>query len=363
VRDLRLLLPPVIAAVPGRECNLYFDNLVLAPRGVAAMLEVDVECAKGQQQQERFTWTPTADDVGDVPLSLTFTGPDDEVWATGQTTIRVFPADAGRGQAVTLLIVAASDAHLNIYPAEVLELCAGEGNPALTEVGSFAPNPALPRVRHEGYGGWAAATFLTRWGPTVWDANGRRDRSPFLYEENGKPTLNFQKYCDEHNGGRGPDFILISLGGNDHFAAKDDTIEASCDRYEANMEALIAEFRRVRPDTRIGLLTMMPPTASQDGFGANYGCGQTRWQYRKNQHRVIERMYARWGNREAEHLTIVPGFVNLDTVHGYPTVLAPANARSDQQIARGSNGLHENAGGYKQLADTIYCWLKGQLAP
>jgi len=128
------------------------------------------------------------------------------------------------------------------------------------------------------------------------------------------------------------------------------------------MDKLIAEFRRVRADTRIGIMTMVPPTATQDGFGANYGCTQTRWQYRKSQHRVVEREYARWGGREAEGLSIVPGFVNLDTVHGYPSVLVPANARSDMQISRGSNGLHSTSAGYKQIADTVYCWLKGQLA-
>jgi lysophospholipase L1-like esterase len=362
MKSLHLLLPPVIPALPGRECNLYFDNLILAPPGVARLLEVDVDCAKGQQQNERFTWTPEPDELGDFPLSIKFTDADGNICAQGQTTIRVHPADAGRGRTITLLIVGDSGTHANVYPAELLELCRGDSNPALTQIGTFAPNPALPLVRHEGYGGWAAATFLTMWGPHVWDPTTHRGRSPFLYEKDGQPTLDFQKYCDDNNGGRGPDFILIWLGGNDHFAAKDDTIEASCSKFEANMDILMAEFRRVRPDTKIGIVTMLPPTATQDGFGANYGCGQTRWQYRKNQHRVVEREYAKWGDQEARNISIVPGFVNLDCVHGYPAVTQPANARSEVQIGRGSNGLHSTAAGYRQLADTIYCWLKGQLA-
>lgn len=362
MRNLRLLLPPVIFASPGRECNLYFDNLILAPAGGARLFEVDVDCQKGQQQSERFTWTPQPEEVGDYPLSIRFTDANGDVCAEGRTTIRVFPADAGRGRALTLLIVGDSGTHANVYPAELLTLCSGDSNPALTLVGTFAPNPALPNVRHEGYGGWQAATFLTMWGPEVWSPVTHRGRSPFLYEKEGKPVLDFQKYCDENNGGKGPDFILIWLGGNDHFAATDDTIEASCDRFEANMDRLIAEFHRVRPETKIGIVTMIPPTASQDGFGANYGCSQTRWQYRKNQHRVVERSYARWGGREAQNLSVIPGFVNLDTVHGYPSVLAPANARSEVQTSRGSNGLHSTPGGYKQLADTIYCWLKAQVA-
>lgn len=362
MRDLRLLLPPVIPAVPGRECNLYFDNLILAPTGLARLLEVTVTCDVGQQHNERFTWTPGPEDVGDHPCSLRWEDAAGTVCAAGETTVRVFPPDAGAGQAASLLIVSHSGTHLNVHPAELAALCAEEGNPSLRLVGSFAPDPALPHVRHEGYGGWRADTFLTLWGPEAWNEAGQRTRSPFLYATDGVPGLDFQRYCDEHNGGRGPDFLVLWLDGNDHFHATDETIEASCDAFEANMDRLLAEFRRVRPDTRIGIVTMLPPTATQDGFGANYGCLQTRWQYRKSQHRVVEREYARWGGREAEGLSIIPGFVNLDCVHGYPAEEVPANARTDVLVQRGSNGLHCNAGGYKQLADTIYCWLKGQLA-
>jgi len=77
---------------------------------------------------------------------------------------------------------------------------------------------------------------------------------------------------------------------------------------------------------------------------------------------VVEREYAKWGACGAQNISVIPGHLNLDCVYGYPTVTAPANARSDVQISRGSNGLHSTAAGYKQLADTIYCWLKGQLA-
>lgn len=360
--NLRLLLPAEIPAVPGRECNIYFDNIIITSVPWQNVVQVDVDCDKGQQQAERWTWTPGPEEVGVFPLTIKFTDANDKVVAEGKTSIHVYPADAGKGKAITLLIVGDSGTHANVYPAELLELCKGDANPTLTEIGTFAPNPALPLVRHEGYGGWRAETFLTMWGPNVWDPATHRGQSPFLYLKNGKPTLDFQQYCNDNNGGKGPDFILIWLGGNDHFAAKDDTIEASCSKFEANMDVLIAEFHRVRRDTKIGIMTMLPPTASQDGFGANYGCGQTRWQYRKNQHRVVEREYARWGGREAENISIVPIFVNCDTVHGYPSVLVPANARSDVQISRGSNGLHSTAGGYKQLADTIYCWLKMQLA-
>jgi hypothetical protein len=54
--------------------------------------------------------------------------------------------------------------------------------------------------------------------------------------------------------------------------------------------------------------------------------------------------------------------VNLDTVHNYPMTNAPANSRSDQEVARLNNGVHPAGTGYMQMADSVYCWLKAMLA-
>ncbi|MCE5238650.1 hypothetical protein LLH23_09170 [bacterium] len=364
--NLRLLLPAEIPAVPGRETNLYFDNVILYPR--SDLLLCDVDCPKGQQQVERWTWTPKADDpkdVGTFPLTLRITDLAGNPLAEGTTTIHVYPADAGAGKPVTMLMIGDSLTHANVYPAEVLALTKTEGNPALTLVGTFAPNTATPEVRHEGYGGWTARGHATMWGPEPVNAQGRRTRSPFLFEQDGKGVLNFQKYCDEQNGGKGPDIITILLGCNDNFGAKDDTIEASIDDFLKHMDILIAEFHRVRPDTKIGVVSLMPPAGTQDAFGANYFCGQTRWQYRKNQHRVMERVVEKYGHREAENIYLVPAYVNLDAMHNYPTVEVPANARADgpgAKIFRLANGVHPAASGYRQMADSIYCWMKGMLS-
>lgn len=359
--ELHLLLPDIIPAVPGREVNIYFDNLILAPVKWQDFLQVDVDCLRGLQQEERFTWTPKPDEIGDFGLTIKFIDPDGEVVAEGKTIIRVFPADAGAGKAASLLIVGDSLTNAGIYPSELYKLFQGDTNPKISEIGTKLANPAQPEIKHEGYGGWRAETFVNMWGPDTGSPDKPRTRSPFLYEKDGKPALDFQKYCDENNGGKGPDFITILLGCNDNFAAKDDTIEASIDTFEKNMDILIAEFHRVRPDTKIGIITLMPPAGTQDAFGSNYGAGQTRWQYVKNQHRVLEREYAKWGNKEDQNIFIIPGYVNLDTIHNYPASTAPANSRSDVQITRLNNGVHPAASGYQQLADTIYCWLKGQL--
>ncbi|MEN6546928.1 MAG: SGNH/GDSL hydrolase family protein [Armatimonadia bacterium] len=358
--NLRLLLPAEIPAVPGREVNLYYDNVILHPR--SDLFIYDVDCPKGMQQQERYTWTPKPEEVGLFPLTLKISDLNGKMLAEGTTNIHVYPLDAGAGKAVSALIIGDSLTGASVYPDEIYNLMQQPGNPQFTMIGNVIPNKDKPGAKHEGYGGWRAATFVSQWGsePVV---NGRRARSPFLYEKEGKPVLDFQQYLAEQNAGQAPDFITILLGCNDNFGAKDDTIEASIDDFLKNMDILIAEFHKVRPDTKIGVVSLMPGAATQDAFGANYGCGQTRWQYKKNQHRVMERVVAKYGNREAENIYLVPAYVSLDAVNNYPKAKGPANARGDAtDFTRLCNGVHPAASGYKQLADGIYCWMKGQLA-
>ena len=139
-------------------------------------------------------------------------------------------------------------------------------------------------------------------------------------------------------------------------------IEKTIDGVFRYADMLLAEFRRVGPDTQIGLVMLVPPAASQDAFGRNYKCAQTRWQYRRNQHRVVEREMEEYGGGEEQKLFLIPAHVNLDTVNAFPIRKAPASAHATEEIGRLDNGVHPSAAGYYQIGDSIYCWLKGQLS-
>ena len=355
----RLILPPELQAVPGVELNVYFDNVCLMFN--PAVYTFDVTCAKGRQQAERWTFVPAETDVGSFPLQLDARDEANQIVASATTTVRVVPPTAGQGKESSCLIIGDSLTNASYYPEQLLKRFEADGHAKLRLIGTNHPQNMSEGNRHEGYGGWTAERFCTLFTKGPDPTNTRRQTSPFVFEENGKPTLNVKRYLAEQNAGQGPDFVVIALGCNDTFGADDSTIEAAIDRMFGYLDQLIAQFRAARADTNIGLVILVPPAASQDAFGANYACGQTRWQYRRNQHRVDERLLATYSGREQEHLYLIPGNANLDTVHNYPTTAGPANAYSQTEVSRLANGVHPAPPGYYQMGDSIYCWMKGLL--
>ena len=364
---VRLVLPPVIYAVPGIEANLYLDNVILAlnRRNYA----FDVICDKGILLDERWTFTPQAKDVGEYPIEVWVRDKSNAIIARGRSLLRVVPSDRPREGNTTLLIVGDSLTERPGYPQQLLDLNTRDDVLRLKLIGCRGANnaPATGELRHEGYSGWTAEAFATFHGPLSRSGEFKRPDtgSPFVYGDTDETAhLDFARYCEQFNGGRGPDAITIFLGTNDVFNATDEDIEARVDRVLKYYDRLVNAFRKVRADTRIGVIATTPPSRSQDGFRGYTGTGrQTRVQYRRNQHRLLERMMKHYGGREAEQIYVVPAYVNLDTERGFPTRTAPANARSGEEIGRVIDGVHLTREGYAQIADSIYCWLKAVTYP
>lgn len=353
----QLLLPKVIYAAPGQEANIYFDNIVL--EAFPGQYIFDVTCARGDQQNERWTWTPTEKDTGDYALQIEVRNPDDTVAATGSTLIRVTKADAGAGQPIKVLCIGDSLTAASVYTAELAKLGSGEKNPQITLLGTTGPGSDNV---HEGYGGWRYETFLDKWvEKPAPDARANLKSSPFLFMENGKPTFVFPRYLKEKLNGEMPDYITIMLGTNDVFGAADDTRSDAVESMISYAKTMIAGIRAAAPDAKIAILPPVPPNASQDAFGANYHSGQTRWGYLKNQHLAVLRLMQTFGDRENEKIYLVPAYTNLDCAHNFPSALKAVNARNETKIERATNGVHPAPAGYLQIADSIFGWIKSQV--
>jgi lysophospholipase L1-like esterase len=259
-----------------------------------------------------------------------------------------------------VLFIGDSLTHASLYPRQVLDRARGDQQPRIKLIGSHTPAGAPPEVRHEGYGGWTAVRFAThaQGTPRAGDYAGRA--SPFLYPNGeGQPALDFNRYFADVNEGRTPDLVCLFLGPNDIYPDTEATIEASIDRMLRHFDLLVQECERAAPQATVGVLLPVPPAASQDAFGANYGSSQTRWQYRRNQHRLVERMQAHYGAWPGGRVHLIPTQATLDCRHNYPTARAPFNAQTEEQGVFQNNGVHPDPAGYRQIGDTVYSWLLG----
>ena len=193
----------------------------------------------------------------------------------------------------------------------------------------------------------------------TWNASG----SPFLYSDGqGKFKVDFAQYCQERNGGKSPDFVTIFLGVNDVISwSTDENIDSNITNMFKYYDGLVDMVHKMRKDTWIGALLLVPPAATQDAFGKNYKCGLKRWQGKRNQQRLVERMIEKYGNREAEFIYLIPANINIDCLHNYSTHKKPWNSRTKEEAVRLSNAYHPADDGYRQIGDTIYCWIKAQL--
>ena len=353
---VRLVLPPALYAVEGHETNVYFDNvtLTLNPKNYA----FDVHCEKGSQQEERWTFVPTENDVGTHMFAIDVRNEQNELIAHDRCEIVVVPSDAQAEREFTLLLIGDSLTHASMYSRHLLSLSEEPLQPKITLIGSHVPIADEPDNRHEGYGGWTAQRFVTHYTGTARTGDYRQRGSPFLYEEQtGEKVLDFRRYCDEVNNGNLPDVAAIFLGPNDIFRFTDDDIDEGIDVMLLHYDRLIEMLQSKRTGTIVAVMLPVPPATSQDAFGANYESGQTRWQYKRNAHRLVEKMLERYAGREEDRIYIVPTNVNLDCEHNYPAAEVKWNSQAEGTTQRQNNGVHPAATGYRQIGDTLYAWL------
>lgn len=354
---VRLQLPPVIYGVVGQEANLYFDNvvLVLSPESYG----FDVQCPKGRQQRERWTFVPKAEDVGEHPLQLEVRNGKHELIARGKTVVKVVTAETGAGKEISLLAIGDSLTRASVWPERVQKLCAGEKSLKVKLIGSHEPG-IVAGVRHEGYGGWTAERFGTYFTGKARTGEYKERGSPFLYPGmDGKPGLDFAAYCKDVNGGKAPDVVTIFLGPNDVYGLSEAGLEDGIRKILKHFDSLVEMVHKGGPETVVGIMLPVPPAGTQDAFGANYGNNQTRWQYKRNSHRLVEKLIERYGGREGEKISLVPTVVNLDCLHNYGAESVTWNADTEEKGSRLNNGVHPAVSGYHQIGDVVYAWLKG----
>ncbi len=344
---LRLTLPAEFYAVVGVETSVYFDNLVLTQ--TPEDYQFEVACDVGRRQPRRWSVSPKPADAGDHAFTVTVKSRGGDTLAQARTTLRVVAANAGQGRRATMLIVGDSLTHATLYPNEIARLLSEPGNPTWRMLGTHRPKQAAAGVAHEGYGGWTWQRFVSHYEPNP-DGTYRKRSSPFVFlNAEGKPQLDLDRYFRESCSGERPDFVVFLLGINDCFSADPADPKAIDERIDAvfkQADTLLAAFHKAAPQAELAVCGVTPPNAREEAFQANYKGRYHRWGWKRIQHRLVQRQIEHFAAREKENVYFVPSELNLDPIDGYPA----------------NNAVHPNAAGYKQVAASVYAWLKSRLA-
>ncbi|MBN8217481.1 MAG: SGNH/GDSL hydrolase family protein [Spirochaetes bacterium] len=341
--SVRLTLPPYVYAVCGTSTALYFDNLVLSqtPESLRFTVVCDV---KGTHEARRFSLTPAAGDAGEHPLTITVRDGNGIELGKASTILRVAPADAGAGKALKLLIVGDSLTGASLYPTEIHRLMGSPGNPILTMLGTSGA--AKAPIAHEGYGGWTWRSFLSQVVEKP-GATYRERTSPFLFVELGKTNLDLDRYFNQTLGGARPELVTFLLGINDCFGLGTKTgdpaaVDVGIDSVLSNADRLVGAFRAALPGATLGIGLTTPPNSREGAFVTNYKGAYHRWEWKLVQHRLVEKLIAKYGGREGEKLTLIPTELFIDPIDGYPV----------------DNAVHPNNAGYRQIGTSFWCWMK-----
>lgn len=328
-------LPPDLYGLEGKELNLYFANLASDPQAV----RVEIDCAIGQTQEHR--WSGIPDHAGDFPFVLRISDPDDNLLAVRSSVLHVACRQTGRNQPLRLLTIGNSITNQGLLTEGLLAASSLDPLP-LQLIGTRGEGDN----RHEGRSSWKAQDYLeVELGPA--------NLTNAFWNDGFDPEAYVRRTSNE------PDVVVIKLGVNDLFAAyKSADPEMAVLEIVDRMQTLADRFHEWRADLPVGLVATIPPSASEDAFGAAYGNEYRRWRYLLLYFRFIELMTARFAGHQAEAIDLIPANLAIDPDFGFPFEEQSANSRSDEQVRRVINAVHPTRSGALQIADVIFSWLK-----
>lgn len=400
-----IILPSRIYALVGKETNIYWTDIVYS--NAFALLDFNITCVKGLQNEKYYRYTPLLVDVGNYTwkLDVYFGG---VIIATKTITIYVV-ANAP----IAFKVLGVGDSTL----AGILPIISTENPGQVTFIGTQGVSPNL----NEGRGGWMVSDFSTvgrtfykyyvsgiavapalnsvysdgvnkftvteinltlgtgyintnrTTGTTTSAPSGTLTRfsgtgdATLTYSSwvttSGNPfwngALDFSNYLVANSFTMSAgDWVFIHLGINDIFSSSNPI--GLFNGMITNLRSLITNMQASVAGLKIGVCITIPPTISQDGFGANYLCGKSLYEYLQALQVWQQRLITEF-DTDAERALLrflIPFNAIVDRENNFQMGSGNSNARNTMKINYYTNGVHPAQPGYNQMADGLLAMLK-----
>ena len=332
-------LPNKIYGIVGKEINIYFDNILSSD---FKKYNFNVICSVGEQQNERWTCVPTT--TGTYPMTLEMYK-DNVLVQIMTTNVIVKSKTVGDGVNKKAILIGDSTTSSGMISYGLSVRFGSSDVMDLTLLGSRGTGSEL----HEGRSGWKTLNYTTQesidgvlnafWNPTT-------------------SAFDFSYYMSQQ-GYAGVDHVNINLGINDVFSYTDDTtLDAEIINILARYQTMVDSIHLYDVNIKIGLSVTVPPSYNQDSFGKNYGNGQTRFRYKRNNFRWLKAFIENFKGKETQNIYLVPINTNLDTQNNMVTEVVAVNSQNTETIERQVNGVHPAGSGYDQISDVFYYFIK-----
>ena len=371
----RWFMPETLYAAPGVECSVFFAKMFESVRCSNYAFEAISE--KGNFWEDRWCWTPKAEDAGKrVPVVFRALTDDGLVDCVTTTVVGAkSPTAEQKARRITLALLTASFSNC-LFQDRLRERMRDAGFVGYTPIGSHTggsssmecdPAKGAP---HDGYGGFAWGDFTTRWAVSVDEidnvqAEAEREqlrkfgykipegqewrrallKSPLVKMENGEKIVDVQRWLDKVNGGEPPDYILIILGGNGVSTMPADKVEAAVDRQMDSAKLLLGYLRKACPKSRIAIGQAAGGSIEQVGWGRNYGARISAFQGNLNRILYDRTMKAFIEACNDGNIVFVPYSHGIDPVRAYP------------RTEKNGNALHGTQLSGFQAGDALFAWL------
>jgi hypothetical protein len=345
--NIPLLVPLRMDVVAGEKTFIAYDSLAL---------NTDYKWGAYTSNAANLPLTFYSDGVGFTPAvagtnNLTFRAFDPRTGAqVGSAVISIVAVAANKAGSAKLTAI--GDSRTDYEPTWAFNVTSPDTADAdftVQSVGTrstYAPG-LLRRAWHEAHGGWSSAAIRTSNNPAGGynETNNLVDPADHIF----KPTYWAAQMAAANPVQPMPTFISWLLGTNNLGGTLDDatatTIAGTCCD---DLEAMIQAFRTAFPTIKHLVMTE-PPC----GVG-NVNDRAPEPRQRRNELIIAKTQIARFDNRRADGIYLVPTHLFFDRFRGYPYETVPSGPFSDVNVMRCIDPIHFNSGfARKQVASCV----------